>query len=163
MKKWFAVLALLAVGGVLIYTLGFARNAAPQVAYTTLQGKPESLAALKGKVVLVNFWATSCSGCIEEMSQMKAMYQRYAAHGFAIVAVAMNYDTPSYVREYSSRNHLPFSVTFDGDGRIAKAFGDIQLTPSTFLLDREGNIVKRYVGVMNFAEIRQLIEGGLKS
>jgi peroxiredoxin len=161
MRKWLAGLLVLVVGVAVVYTLVLARHPAPDVAYTTLQGQPATLAGLRGKVVLVNFWATSCSGCVEEMPQMKAMHQRYASKGFEVVAVAMNYDTPAYVREYAAKNQLPFQVTMDGDGHIARAFGDIQLTPSTFLIDREGNIVKRYVGVMNFAEVRQVIEGGL--
>ncbi|MBV8046002.1 MAG: TlpA family protein disulfide reductase [Paludibacterium sp.] len=158
MKKTLIALALVLVAGFAAYTLWFSPTPAPDVRFTTLTGQSTSLAALKGKVVLVNFWATSCPGCIEEMPQMRQMLQQYGPAGFTVVAVAMNYDPPNYVQSFAQKNRLPFLVTMDTQGQIAKAFGDIQLTPSTFLIDRSGNIVKRYVGVMNFNEIRQLIE-----
>ncbi|BEV72423.1 MULTISPECIES: peroxiredoxin [unclassified Paludibacterium] len=159
-------LILLAIGLIAVfagYTLWFSKTPAPAVSFTTLQGQKMDLASLKGKVVLVNFWATSCSGCVQEMPQMKQMYQQFAPAGFTIVAVAMNYDPSNYVQAYAQKNQLPFLVTMDSQGAIAKAFGDIQLTPSTFLIDRDGHIVKRYVGVMNFNEVRQLIEQGTRA
>jgi peroxiredoxin len=158
MKKVLIALILVLAAGAAAYTVWFSPTPAPAVRFTTLQGQQMDLASLKGKVVLVNFWATSCSGCIEEMAQMRQMTQKYGSAGFTVVAVAMNYDPPNYVQSFAQKNRLPFLVTMDTQGDIAKAFGDIQLTPSTFLIDRDGNIVKRYVGVMNFDEVRQLIE-----
>lgn len=156
MKKWLAVLLVLALAGAVAWVT-LSRNAAPDVRYTTLSGETLNQADLKGKVVLVNFWATSCPGCIEEMPHMQQMYKEYAAKGFETIAVAMSYDPPNYVKTYADKNTLPFKVVMDTDGAIAKAFGDVELTPTTFLIDRDGNIVKRYVGIMNFDEIKQLI------
>jgi peroxiredoxin len=152
------LLAAAVLGGVLLLGyLALERNRAPELSYRTLSGQTISPAALKGKVVLVNFWATSCPGCIEEMPHMQQMYREYAAKGFETIAVAMNYDPPNYVQAYVKKNALPFPVVLDSDGSIAKAFGDVALTPTTFLIDREGNIVKRYVGIMNFDEVKKLI------
>ncbi|MXR36561.1 TlpA disulfide reductase family protein [Craterilacuibacter sinensis] len=156
MKKWLAVVLVLVLAGAVAW-VAFSRHAAPEVRYTTLSGETLSQADLKGKVVLVNFWATSCPGCIEEMPHMQQMYKEYAAKGFETIAVAMSYDPPNYVKAYADKNTLPFKVVLDADGAIAKAFGDVELTPTTFLIDRDGNIVKRYVGIMNFDEIKQLI------
>ncbi|TDR80353.1 peroxiredoxin family protein [Paludibacterium purpuratum] len=163
MKKILIALVLALATGFAGYTLWFGPTPAPAVRFTTLQGRQMDLASLKGKVVLVNFWATSCPGCIEEMPQMQRMVQQYGPAGFTVLAVAMNYDPPNYVQTFVQKNALPFLVTMDTQGEIAKAFGDIQLTPSTFLIDRDGNIVKRYVGVMNFNEVRQLIERGTRA
>jgi peroxiredoxin len=157
MKKVLIALCLVAVAGMAAYSLWFSATPAPDFTITTLAGQKVDSAGLKGKVVLVNFWATSCPGCVEEMPQIRQMYQQYGKSGFEVVAVAMNYDNPDYIKAFVAKNQLPFMVTYDSQGAIAKAFGDIQLTPTTFLIDRSGHIVKSYVGVMNFAEIRQLI------
>ena len=159
---------LIAVSAVVIlacagYALWFSANPAPEVSFTTLSGQRLSLASLKGKVVLVNFWATSCPGCVEEMPQIKRMYQQYSGQGLAVLAVAMSYDPPNYVASFVSNNRLPFMVAHDTQGSIAHAFGDIQLTPTTFLIDKQGRILKSYVGVMDFKEVNQLIENGLRA
>lgn len=163
MKKLLIALLLFTVAGFAGYSLWFGKTPAPAVSFTTLTGQKLDLASLKGNVVLVNFWATSCSGCVAEMPQMQQMHQQYASKGLRILAVAMDYDPPNYVQAYVRQRQLPFMVTMDTQGKIAKAFGDIQLTPSTFLIDRDGHIVKRYVGVMNFNEVRQLIAQGMNS
>jgi peroxiredoxin len=157
MKKVLIALLAIAVIGLVAYTLLFDRNAAPQVSYTSLSGQQADTTSLKGKVVLVNFWATSCSGCVEEMPEIKKLHQQYGARGLQIMAVAMSYDPPNYVQAFVQQNQLPFFVALDGQGSIAKAFGDIQLAPTTFLIDKQGNILKRYVGVMDFKEVHQIL------
>ncbi|WP_047249227.1 TlpA family protein disulfide reductase [Chromobacterium subtsugae] len=156
-KGLIAALALLAIASI-AYALLFSRNPAPEVKLTSLAGVSTNTAALKGKVVLVNFWATSCPGCVEEMPEIKKLHQQYAGKGLNVVAVAMSYDPPNYVQSFVAHNQLPFFVALDPQGEVAKAFGDIQLAPTTFLIDKQGNIIKRYVGVMNFPEVRRLIE-----
>ncbi|MFC3626499.1 TlpA family protein disulfide reductase [Vogesella amnigena] len=138
-------------------------DGAPAVQYTSLSGQQASTDSLKGKVVLVNFWATSCSGCMAEMPKLVATQQKYGAQGYQTVAVAMSYDPPNYVQSYVSDKKLPFFVTLDSQGSIAKAFGDIQLTPTSILIDKQGNIIKRFVGEPNFDELHQLIEQNLKA
>ena len=163
MKKGLIALAVVLVAGFAGYTLLSGGNAAPEVTYTSITGKTVSTASLKGKVVLVNFWATSCPGCIQEMPELKKTHERYAPRGFETVAVAMSYEPPNYVKTYVDTHQLPFHVTLDAQGSIAKAFGDVQLTPTSVLIDKEGNIVKRYVGVPDFAELNGLIEQKLKA
>jgi peroxiredoxin len=92
------------------------------------------------------------------MPALIATYNKYKARGFDTVAVAMSYDPPSYVVNFAQTRQLPFKVAIDNTGGVAKAWGDIQLTPTTFLVNKRGEIVKRYVGAPNFAELHQLLE-----
>ncbi len=155
-----AILAVLGV--VLFFALSlFKKEAAPPVTFKTIDGQQLTTESLRGKVVLVNFWATSCSSCIKEMPELVQTYTKYRERGFEMVAVAMSYDPPNYVLNYAQTRQLPFKVAFDADGSNAKAFGDVQLTPTTFLIDKQGNILKRYVGVPEFASMHQLIEKAL--
>ncbi|WP_174873735.1 TlpA family protein disulfide reductase [Vogesella oryzae] len=154
---------IIAALGATLALSGCFTDSAPGVQYTSLSGQQASTDSLKGKVVLVNFWATSCSGCMAEMPKLVATQQKYAAQGFQTVAVAMSYDPPNYVQSYVNDKKLPFFVALDSQGSIAKAFGDIQLTPTSILIDKQGNIVKRFVGEPDFAELHQLIEQNLKA
>ncbi|TBO30200.1 TlpA family protein disulfide reductase [Aquabacterium lacunae] len=136
---------------------------APDVPFTQLDGKVVPMADLQGKVTLVNFWATSCSTCIKEMPELVATHQKFQARGFETLAVAMSYDPPAYVMQFAESRQLPFRVAIDHSGDLAKGFGDVQLTPTTFLLDKQGRIVKRYVGAPDFAAMHQLIDKLLKA
>ncbi|HXX11733.1 MAG TPA: TlpA disulfide reductase family protein [Burkholderiales bacterium] len=131
---------------------------APTVTFTTLAGKPITPSDLRGKVVLVNFWATTCAVCAHELPEMVATYQTYAARGFEIIAVAMPYDRPDWVVDYARRRQLPFTVALDFDGTINRAFGRIEATPTAFLIDKRGRIVRRTVGQPDFAELRTRIQ-----
>jgi len=131
---------------------------APDLPFTQLDGQVVPLANLQGKVALVNFWATSCSTCIKEMPELVATHQKFQARGFETLAVAMSYDPPAYVMQFAESRQLPFRVAIDHTGDLAKGFGDVQLTPTTFLIDKQGRIVKRYVGAPDFAALHQLID-----
>ena len=151
------VVVALAIVGALAYTL-LQKPAAPAVTFTTLEGKPIALEGLRGKVVLVNFWATSCPGCIKEMPGMIEAYKQYKNKGFEIVAVAMSYDPPNYVLNFVQTRQLSFPVALDVDGAHARAFGNVQLTPTTYIVNKRGEIVKSYVGAPDFPALHQLIE-----
>ena len=134
------------------------RDAAPVVGYTLLDGSQHRSDALRGKVVLVNFWATSCTVCVKEMPALMATYRQFQSRGFETLAVAMRYDPPAYVVNYARSRELPFPVAIDNTGEIARRFGDVQLTPTTFVINRRGEIVKRYVGAPDFAELHSLLD-----
>jgi peroxiredoxin len=131
---------------------------APAVHYTLLDGRTSNLEALRGKVVLVNFWATSCTTCVHEMPQIVATHTKYQPRGYETLAVAMRYDPPAYVVNFAESRKLPFSVAIDNTGAIAKSFGDVQLTPTTYLINKRGEIVKRYVGEPDFNALHALVE-----
>ncbi len=156
-------MALLAALGVaLFFALSMLKKeTAPSVSFRMLDGQQVSTQDLRGKVVLVNFWATSCSTCIQEMPAMVQTYNKYRERGLEFVAVAMSYDPPNYVLNYAQTRELPFKVALDTDGRAAQSFGDVKLTPTTFVIDKQGNILKRYVGIPESDALHQLIEKAL--
>jgi peroxiredoxin len=151
-----AVAVVLAIAGGTYWSI--AESAAPESTFVLLDGSSRTTADLKGKVTLVNFWATSCVTCVGEMPKVIATYNKYKDRGYDTLAVAMSYDPPSYVVNYTETRKLPFKVAIDNTGAVAKAWGDVQLTPTTYVVNKRGAIVKRYVGEPDFAELHQLIE-----
>ena len=133
-------------------------QAAPESTFVLLDGSKKTTADLKGKVTLVNFWATSCVTCVAEMPKIISTYNKYQGRGYDTLAVAMSYDPPSYVVNYAETRKLPFKVAIDNTGTVAKAWGDVQLTPTTYVVNKRGEIVKQYVGEPDFAALHQLIE-----
>ena len=124
----------------------------------SLKGERVTTADLRGRVVLVNFWATDCVVCVKEMPRMVATYRKYHPRGFELIAVAMRHDPPNYVLAYTEKNALPFRVALDPMGQLARAFGDVQLTPTTIVIDKRGNIVARILGEPDFEKLDALIE-----
>lgn len=133
-------------------------QAAPQSTFVLLDGSKKSTTDFNGKVTLVNFWATSCVTCVAEMPELISTYNKYKPQGYDTVAVAMSYDPPAYVVNFSETRQLPFKVAIDNTGVVAKAWGDVQLTPTTYLVNKRGQIVKQYVGAPDFVALHKLIE-----
>ena len=92
------------------------------------------------------------------MPHLIETHQKYKDRGFETLSVAMAYDPPAYVANSAETRKLPFRVTLDNTGEIAKRFGKVQLTPTTFILNKKGEIVKRYVGEPDFAQLHALLE-----
>ncbi len=153
-----AAVAVLLIAGALGYRVMAAPTPAPEARYVLLDGSTVDTQSMKGRVTLVNFWATSCVTCVAEMPRIVATHHKYEAQGFDTLAVAMQYDPPSYVVNFAETRKLPFRVAIDNTGSVARAWGDIQLTPTTFVVNKRGEIVKRYVGEPDFAELHRLIE-----
>jgi peroxiredoxin len=133
-------------------------SAAPQTRFTLLDGSSKTTADLQGKVALINFWATSCATCVAEMPMLVSTYEKFRGRGYETIAVAMSYDPPTYVVNFAQTRKLPFPVAIDNTGAVAQAWGDVKLTPTTFLVNKRGEIVKRYVGKPDFAELQRLID-----
>ncbi len=143
--------------GAYVY-VGTGVTAAPASTFVLLNGSKIDTASFKGKVTLVNFWATSCTTCVAEMPKIIATYDKYNTKGFDTVAVAMSYDPPAYVVNYAETRKLPFKVAIDNTGAVAKAWDEVKLTPTTYIVNKQGQIVKRYVGEPDFTELHALIE-----
>ena len=117
--------------------------------------------SLRGQVVLVNFWATTCAVCIREMPDLAHLQHRFGERGVTLVAVAMRYDPPNRVLEYAKSAALAFVVSLDPLGRIEDAFGGVRGTPTTFVIDKRGAIVQRIEGAPDFPRLHTLIEAKL--
>jgi len=122
---------------------------APDITLQLLDGKKLELSSLKGKPVLITFWATSCPGCIKEMPHLVELYHELQKEGLEIIGIAMPYDRPDYVMEMIKRKNVPYHIALDLKGEAVKEFGNVSLTPTTFLLDDKGAIVKKKIGEMD--------------
>ncbi|NEX63879.1 peroxiredoxin family protein [Noviherbaspirillum galbum] len=162
-RTWIKVAgaALLVAAAAIAYVSMSGGESAPPVTFTSITGDKVSMQDLRGKVVMVNFWATSCTTCVHEMPQMVDTYNKFKDKGLDFVAVAMSYDPPNYVLNFTETRKLPFKVALDPQGDIAKSFGDVKLTPTTYVIDKNGRIIKRYVGEPKFSELHALLDKAL--
>jgi cytochrome c biogenesis protein CcmG/thiol:disulfide interchange protein DsbE len=147
MKKAFP----LAMGGlVLLGLLGMAGQPplvggpAPEIVLPDLQGKEIRLSDLRGKVVLVNFWATWCKPCKEEMPAMQASYDKLHDEGFVVLAVNELEDTEKVAEHIRTHDHT-FPVVMDHSNRVANRYGVVGL-PASFLIDRQGIVREKIFG-----------------
>lgn len=129
----------------------------PEVVITTIEGRELALSQLRGKVVLVDFWATTCAVCMKEMPGIARIHRRLAARGLVTIAVAMPYDRPDHVLHYARQNALPFAVALDPMGRVTSALGPVRGTPTLVLIDRAGRLVERIEGETDLAELERRI------
>ena len=152
--------ALIALAATSLAACGLLDNGkpAPQVSFKTLTGKTFDTRSLIGQVTLVNFWATSCTTCVKEMPALVATYQSLAPQGYRTIAVAMAYDERSFLAPFVASRGIPFDVVFDADGAIARAFDDTKLTPTSYLIDKQGQIVKRYVGEIHADQLQAAVK-----
>ncbi|MBT9590359.1 MAG: TlpA family protein disulfide reductase [Thiobacillus sp.] len=149
--------AVLVVAGALFYAL-MEKPSAPASTFTTLEGKQITLKDLRGQIVLVNFWATSCPGCIKKMPDMIETYNQYKGRGFEVIAVAMSYDPPNYVASFVKTRQLPFPVALDVNGEHARAFGNVQVTPTTFVIGKDGSILEQKLGDFDFVKLKAMLD-----
>jgi len=136
---------------------------APQLKLTTLDNQPLALQDLKGKPVLVTFWATSCTGCVKEIPHLVELHNKLAPKGLTIIGITMAYDPPNHVTELVNRRKLPYRIAMDIDGSASRAFGGVQLTPTSFLISPDGRIVMKKIGDLDMASLTSRIEDMLKT
>lgn len=134
-----------------------AQQTLPDLPFTQIDGQQRKLSELKGRVTLINFWATSCGTCIKEMPDLVATHQMFHAKGFDTLAIAMQYDPPAYVMQFVESRKLPFIVAMDHTGELANALGPVQLTPTTLVVNKKGEIVKQYIGMPDFKALHALL------
>ena len=129
---------------------------APDVTFKTIDGRQLDLQSLRGKPVLVTFWATTCTGCMKEMPHLIALYRDLSPR-LEIIGVAMAYDPPSQVVKLTELIQVPYPISLDIDGKIANAFGNVMLTPTSFLISPDGKIIKYMVGEMDMDKLHTRI------
>ncbi len=134
----------------------------PEISLNIIDGRKIELHSLQGKPLLVTFWATTCATCIKEMPHLIKLYNEFGKEELEIIAIAMSYDPPNRVVELSERKNIPYPIALDIDGSAAKAFGDVQVTPTSFLIDSNGNVVQQKSGKINIDTLRTKVKALLK-
>jgi peroxiredoxin len=134
------------------------KQKAPEFSLKDLNGRTVTLASLKGKVVLLNFWATWCPPCISEMPKFNKLYKEMKGRGLEIVAISAD-RSESYVKDFISKNSLEFKVLYDADRSVVKSYKVFSM-PTTFLIDKNGIIIEKFFGEYEWTdqEIKQKIE-----
>jgi peroxiredoxin len=138
-------------------------SAAPDFALPSLDSeRPIALSSLRGQVVLVNFWATWCKPCEDEMPAMDRLYRELHPAGFELLAISVG-EQPSVVREFRDRLGVTFPVLLDSDKSVATRWQTFAF-PESLLVDRDGTVLERYVGPRDWdapayvARIRRLLD-----
>lgn len=135
----------------------------PEIAVTSITGEAIKLYQDKNNFTIINFWATDCPGCIKEMPGLTNIYNQLKGQGLQIIAVSMSYDPPNQVLNFTQKNKIPFPVVLDVDGQIARSFGDIRLTPTSILIDKNGKIIDKVIGELDFNKLNALLKKHLNS
>ena len=112
----------------------------------TLDGKSLQLSALKGKVVLLDFWATWCPPCAEEIPHFKELYDQYRGKGLEIIGVALDDGGEKDVAPFAQENKINYPLSATGAQELAQAYGGVRGIPTTFLIDKQGRIAQKYIG-----------------
>ncbi len=119
-----------------------------------IDGTTAQWSSFRGKPLIVKFWATSCVICMQQLAGWKQFYRASdAGNEFEIISLAMYHDRPDDVIEVSRQRDLPYPVFLDLLKQAAQAFGNVLATPTTFLVDRDGTVVKRYLGRVDFEQL----------
>ena len=156
------IISCLAVFLTSLTLLSFQKDTIDSLDMITITGEKITSQSLLGKVVLINFWATDCPGCIAEMPDLINTYNEYKDQNFELIAVSMYYDPPSRVLSFSKNNNLPFPVVLDIEKQIASQFKNVTLTPTSFLIDHQGRIINRIIGEIDFDDFNPLLRETIK-
>jgi cytochrome c-type biogenesis protein len=143
--------------------------AEPDVTFKNLQGGEVALASLKGKVVLLNFWATWCEPCRSEIPVLIGLQDKYASKGFTMLGASMDEDGPKAVDPFihdtkfdvgGQEKTMDYPIVLGSDA-ITDQFGGLLGMPTSYLISRDGKIVKRYIGVVDPAQVTKDVESQL--
>lgn len=151
------IFVLLAGGSVFFWkptTLTIPQN----LVFTTITGEKITI---KGAVFLVNFWATDCASCIKEIPDLKHLYKKYHSQGLEIIGISIYYDLPNHVVAMTKAKQIPYPISLDLKRKYAKIFGDIELTPSTLLINSNGEVIFKKIGLFDLKNLEKVIEKSL--
>jgi len=157
-------LLLVLVTLLVLFFLSLATNKkVPEIAVNSITGEAIKLYQDKNNFTIINFWATDCPGCIKEMPGLTNIYNQLKGQGLQIIAVSMSYDPPNQVLNFTQKNKIPFPVVLDVDGQIARSFEQIRLTPTSILIDKNGKIIDKVIGELDFNKLNALLKKHLDS
>ncbi|WP_024851637.1 TlpA family protein disulfide reductase [Hydrogenovibrio kuenenii] len=155
-SKLFSLLVIVLLGTLVYVTVFSGNGQAPDIRIKTADNQSLNLSKPM-KPVLVNFWATTCPGCVSEMPHLAEMKKKFGDK-FELVAVSMDYDPEDQVKKFMEKHNYAFSYIMDKTGSMAKAFGGVMLTPTSFLIAPNGNIVYQKVGEIDYATVTKKLE-----
>lgn len=121
----------------------------PELTFSDIDGQQHTLAQYQGKPILVTFWATDCPGCIQEMPELITLYNSYSSQGLTMFGIAMAHDSLDHIKAMRIKRKLPYLISWDQDSNIARAFDNVRVTPTHFLIAPNGEIVMRKIGGLN--------------
>jgi peroxiredoxin len=134
----------------------------PDITVVTTTGEKIALAGMRGEPLLVTFWATTCATCLEEMPHLVDLYRELSPRGLKVIGIAIFYDPPNRVLALQESRSIPYTIALDIDAHAARAFGDVNLTPTTFLIAPDGRVVYQKTGSMDVDMVRNEILAMLK-
>ncbi len=135
---------------------------APDFTLKTVDGKELRLSDLRGKAVVLNFWATWCPPCKIEIPWFEDLQKQYASQGLVILGVAMDDNAKSVVPPFVQKMDINYPVVF-GTDQVADEYGGVEGLPTTFYIGRDGKIVKTVAGLVSHHEIEENIKAALNS
>jgi len=129
----------------------------PAITVTTLDGTTIDLSEVRSGPLLVSFWATTCPGCIKEMPHLVELYREFSPRGLQLIGIAMDYDPPNQVIALTEARKIPYPIALDIRGEAAKAFGEVRLTPTSFLIAPDGHVIHQKTGELDMDKVRSLL------
>ncbi|MBT3204883.1 MAG: TlpA family protein disulfide reductase [Gammaproteobacteria bacterium] len=150
----FLLILCLLVGLGLLYRQPDYPELSDNLVFQRIDGTRQTLKEIKGKPVLVTFWSPSCVICMQEVDELNQLYtQLQGGEKFDLLALSMHYDRPDTVIQSSTKSNMLYPVYLDLQNSLSKAFGDVVVTPTSFLLNSSGEIIYRHVGRIDFSLI----------
>jgi thiol-disulfide isomerase/thioredoxin len=140
---------------------GLSEKAAADFALTDLSGKTVRLSDFKGKIVLLDFWATWCAPCRKEIPDLIQLQRQYASRGFTVLGIALDEEGAAVVKPLAQKLIINYPVVI-GNTQVAAAYGGIQAVPTTLLIGRDGGILKTYLGAREKSEFQSDIQSALQ-
>ncbi|MYJ55418.1 MAG: TlpA family protein disulfide reductase, partial [Rhodothermaceae bacterium] len=140
---------------------GVSVRPAPDFALKTLEGDSLQLSSLKGRTVLLNFWATWCTPCLQEMPMLAQLHREWEEHGVTVLGISLDYGDTEIITHYTNRLGIPYPILLGSDA-VATAYRVIAL-PATYVIDVDGMITNHITGLVNMEELEATLKTQLKS
>ena len=160
--RWRGILLVVLAAASLVFSARADVGDAAKLKTVLLDGKPVSLAQLKGKVVMVNFWATWCPTCRVEMPQWQKFYDAYKDKGFELIALSID-DDEKLLRQVSKERGFSFPIAWRWDDKTDDNFGDIIGTPTLYVIDKSGKVAWMKRGRVSYAQLQEVVDPLLKN
>ncbi|MEW5976304.1 MAG: TlpA disulfide reductase family protein [Acidobacteriota bacterium] len=129
----------------------------PQFSFSSLEGKTVAMKDLSNKVVIVDFWATWCGPCREEIPHLNELYSELKGKGLEIVGISMDTDGTDGVKDFAREFRIQYPIVM-GDEKVAESFGGLIGLPTTFVIDRQGKVAKKYIGLPPAEDMRRIVK-----